>query len=221
MLNDPITALLKNKLAALGLLGFTLAVLLTSDAILYPHLSPLATVELSGLRWLLLVFPILGLGLVQHTNQLWAKALGWLIWFVFIPYALYSILEIRHVAEICRLSEGTYFTEYCAADTWKIVPLFFYAGLGVLGFYITTASLIRSLQLSWGTLVILALTLYSALTSVFGIYTRFNSWEIAYRPAAVWAEFLAVLMTNSFLLNVLLLWLLFSIVSLPLWLQKR
>lgn len=167
------------------LLALTFPLLLVSDHLLYTHLTPLSLVELAALRIFLLLVPVLASWYVHHVRSRAIRIAARFAWFVFFPYTLYSVMEIRHVAELCRLPQGFY-TTFCAADLWTLLPLMVYALAGLVGFVLSLRWMLGVIRVPTQRRILeLAAILWAALCSVLGIITRFNAWDIVVHPASV------------------------------------
>lgn len=192
---------------AVMIIGFYIALYL-HDTNLYPHLNVLNTAILAFLRFILIAIPItLGFLIIRFKNTKFFKILSLILWLLLIPYTIYSVTEIRHISELCRLPEGNvYYTEVCATELWTLFPTFLYAALGSLGFVFSVSQVISNLlSVSWKKqLAIIILCLYGGFTSVFGIYSRVNVWEIFSNPTSVVKNLIAVISQTSFLTNFLI-----------------
>lgn len=183
-------------------------VLFVYDSNLYPRLTSPHTAVLSLLRLGLLAAPlVLGFGIVKwKEKRLWRWAFL-LAWILFLPYTIYSITEIRHVAELCRLPvSGTYYTGECVADAWKLLPTLIYAFAGTIGFVFTVHQVTSSLAwFAWKRrALVLALCVYSAFASVFGLYSRLNVWRVFRAPGSTARTVAETFGQDGFVLNVVL-----------------
>ena len=192
---------------AVMIIGFYIALYL-HDTNLYPHLNELNTAILAFLRFILIAIPItLGFLIVRFKNTKSFKILFLILWLLLLPYTIYSVTEIRHISELCRLPESNvYYTEICIIKLWTLFPTFLYAALGSLGFVFSVSQVISNLlSMSWKKqLVIIILCLYGGFSSVFGIYSRVNVWEIFSNPTSVVKNLIGVISQTSFLTNFLI-----------------
>lgn len=192
---------------AVMIIGFYLALYL-HDTNLYPQLNTLDTAILSFLRFFLIAAPIVtGFLIVRFKDKKPLKILLLILWLLLIPYTIYSVTEIRHVSELCRLTESSiYYTEICATQVWTLFPTFLYAAFGSLGFVFSVSQVISNLiPVSWKKqLVIILLCLYGGFSSVFGIYSRVNVWEIFSNPANVVRNLTVTVSQTSFVTNFLI-----------------
>lgn len=188
--------MLHNKIrVSIGLFVVLLLVsLVMHDSNLYPHLSTFETVKLSTLRLLLLLGSVLFAGLYSKDMYKKLQPLFLMGTFITLPYTAYSIFEIRHISEICRLSVG-YYTDHCLYMSWTILPTFIYATVGLSMFFLSlyligkNKSIIEKYALTCFSIV------YVSLSSIFGLYSRVNIWEIFTQPVDV---FLAIIETMAY-----------------------
>lgn len=189
---------------AIMIIGFYIALYL-HDANLYPRLSTLDTAILAFLRFFLIAAPIvIGFLIIGFKNTKLLKILLLILWLLLIPYTIYSVTEIRHISELCRLPENSvYYTEICAIKLWTLFPTFLYAAFGSLGFVFSVSQVISNLiPVSWKKqLAIIILCFYGGFASVFGIYSRVNVWEIFSNPTDVVKNLMATVSQTSFITN--------------------
>lgn len=187
-----------------GLLGLFISLIL-HDWNLYPNLRPYGVPVLSTLRIFLLVVPvILGWLLTQEGKNKTQKLILWILWLFFLPYTIYSVTEIRHVAEVCRLSQGAY-TTICIDRLWTLYPTFIYALAGTLFFSFTLSQVAAKVFpiSSRKRIFILGTCFYVSLASVFGLYTRFNAWDLFTKSTIVFEAITKLLLNEHFYFNVL------------------
>lgn len=192
---------------AIMIIGFYFALYL-HDTNLYPHLSTSDATILAFLRFFLIATPIVtGFLIVRFKNIKLLKILLLMLWLLLIPYTIYSVTEIRHISEVCRLPENNvYYTEICATKLWTLFPTFLYATFGSLGFVFSVSQVISNIiPMSWKKqLVIIIICFYGAFSSVFGIYSRVNVWEIFSNPTNVVINLTATLSQTGFVTNFLI-----------------
>lgn len=197
----------------IGLFGLYGSLVL-HDGNLYPNLRPLGIPLLSTLRLFLLGIPLLcGWLLVRVPRITGVARVGvWVVWLFFLPYTIYSVTEIRHVSEVCRLAEGTY-TSVCADHLWMLYPTFIYALSGVAVFIYSVSAVATKLipTSSIKRAFILGICFYTSLASVFGLYTRFNAWDLMMKPVQTLTGLANVLSRSSFYLNTISFFLFTSI----------
>jgi uncharacterized membrane protein len=190
----------------LGFFGLFVSLLL-HDWNLYPNLRPYGVPVLSALRFFLLSASLVfGWMLVSGRRVTGVKrGLLWLGWAFFLPYTIYSVTEIRHVAELCRLSRGGTYTGLCIDQLWMLYPTLIYALAGTLIFVFTLSQVsTKSIAISGRKrLFILGVCLYASLASVFGLYTRLNVWDALWKPGFTFRAISQTLAIPSFYLNAL------------------
>lgn len=202
MHSNIIDVLYQNKKYILGAV-IVLGILFLHDEILYPQLTGFETLQLSSLRWLLLFIPVFATIGIVHTSII-LRWVSFFFWVLFIPYAQYSFLEIRHVSELCRIPDG-YFTQQCADITWQVLPSFIYGLIGLGIFILSLNKLTKQYAVLQRLVIIESVILYSAAASVFGIFSRMNSWEILTEPTKV-IQSIQHISTEPFLVNVVMIW---------------
>ncbi|HUT22580.1 MAG TPA: DUF1361 domain-containing protein [Candidatus Bipolaricaulota bacterium] len=168
---------------------FSLAGLLSSlflhERNLYSDAAFPISVRVTLLRFFIIAFPLLlGFLIAKQKKLNLPKIIFLILWTIFIPYTIYSISEIRHVAELCRLPENIFYTEMCLERAWSLIPTFIYAFGGVMIFVFSVVQVASSLYSKSikKQLCILALCAYASFASVFGLYTRFNVWDGILHP---------------------------------------
>ena len=178
------------------------------DVNLYPKLSYFNTLMLSSLRFFLLITPlIIGFLIVKFKKIFYIRIILLVIWIIFLPYTIYSITEIRHVAELCRLPfEGEYYTEICYIDLWTLFPTFIYAAFGSLGFVFSVSQVCSNLfSVSWKKqYMIIILCILCGTASVFGIYSRVNIWDFFSNPLFIMQSIIATFAELGFIFNSLI-----------------
>lgn len=158
--------------------------LMLHDGYLYPHLVWYQVAILSFLRLFLIGVPLLsGILMAHYKNKNWKWALL-CVWLFFLPYTIYSITEIRHVAEMCRLLSPVFFTEQCVKESWRLIPTFLYAFVGTLTFVFTVLQVVPLFfqNSCLKRMAVLGLCLYTSIAGVFGLYSRINEWGIFTQP---------------------------------------
>lgn len=179
--------------------------LLLHDWNLYPNLRPYGVPLLSAIRFILLTASfVFGLLLVRapKTRGLKRGSL-WFAWLFFLPYTIYSVTEIRHVAELCRLAMGVY-TDSCVGRLWTLYPVFIYALAGTIVFTFTLSCVATKLipSSSVKRAFILSICAYTSAASVFGLYSRFNVWDAFLQPLRTVYSIGRLMSEPSFYVNV-------------------
>ncbi len=163
--------------------------LIVFDWILYGRHGAERVLMLSSLRFFLLACPMfLGSLLIRlQPAALFQKTVLAALWLFFLPYTIYSVIEIRHVSELCRLAEGAFYAPTCLPGVWMLLPAFAYAMAGTLAFVFSVSSVTnKTFQRSWlKRIAILGICAYSALSSTFGLYSRLNAWDSLTRTKEV------------------------------------
>lgn len=124
--------------------------------------------------------------LIRHKklqkNRL-AFALIFLFWLAMLPNTAYLFFMVRHLVDYC----GDY-DKYrvCQTGSWTVIFFFTYALIGLPTFYYALSKMTGIVAKKWGSrirrlfpLVIIPLT---SIGVMFGLYERFNSWDIIKRP---------------------------------------
>lgn len=106
-----------------------------------------------------------------------------LIWLFFMPNTAYLLFIPRHLVNYC-----TDFDMYrvCADGSWKVLFFFTYAAIGIPTFYYALNKMKKLFNSMCGKiyatfLPIIAIPL-TTIAVMFGLYERFNSWDVVFRP---------------------------------------
>lgn len=204
MLSEKFTSLIRSKNTLyIFLIAILFVVLFLHDHNLYPHLKTLSTAELSFLRVLLIICPLIFGQLVNKYSSKVLKILFFTAWLLLIPYTIYSLTEIRHIAELCHIPAGEYFTEICVNKSWMLAPVFMYAFIGVLSFVYSLNKVSYNIILKpvKRNIFVILICLYCAVSSTFGLYSRINVWELLTRPIHSLTVLFDLLYVPSFLFN--------------------
>jgi len=99
-----------------------------------------------------------------------------LFWLAMFPNTAYLFFMVRHLVDYC--------TDYdifrvCQTGSWIALFFFVYALIGLPTFYYALSKMTKVVKRSWLPVVILPLT---SIGLLFGLYERFNSWDIITRP---------------------------------------
>src|SRR5689334_17118684 len=98
---------------------------------LYPQLSALEVTLQAALRVALTTLP-LGFGWAVRAGA--APVLRWAagaVSVLVLPYVLYNVFQVRHIAEMFRLAAGQPFAPAHAAEAWKLLPTLLYSALSL------------------------------------------------------------------------------------------
>lgn len=200
---------------AITAIAFYLSLVL-HDTYLYRNLSVPHAMALSLLRFFLIAIPLVAAVILTKKPAGWKRWFAWTGWLFFLPYTIYSMAEIRHVSETCRLTTKLFYTESCVEHAWHLLPVFIYAFVGTLVFVWSVVA-VCSRYIANSTrkrLVILLLCFYTAFASVFGLYSRFNMWGLLYQPRAVASAIFETMSRPHFFENVLAFTLFFATITL-------
>ncbi|MFH0838000.1 MAG: DUF1361 domain-containing protein [Patescibacteria group bacterium] len=124
--------------------------------------------------------------LIQHKKL--AKkplvfALVFLFWLAMLPNTAYLFFMVRHLVDYCADYDKF---RVCQTGSWKVMFFFTYALIGLPTFYYALSKMTDIVGKKWGMrvrrlfpLVVIPLT---SVGLMFGLYERFNSWDILRRP---------------------------------------
>jgi uncharacterized membrane protein len=137
----------------------------------------------------------------------WQKiiaAVVFFLWFIFLPNSAYLIVGIRHLLNFCPadLSDSI-----CVFGAWEIMYFFVFSVIGWIFFII----FLKQMQVLLAKIfspkisrrVILAIIPFVSLGVLLGLTERFNSWDIIYRPLAIWGNLLRYMTTWAYFRNFL------------------
>jgi uncharacterized membrane protein len=106
-----------------------------------------------------------------------------LFWLFMLPNTAYLFFIVRHLVNYCDD-----FDKYrvCLDGSWKVMFFFVYAAIGIPTFYYGLNRMERLFKSMCGKiyatfLPIIVIPLIS-IAVMFGLYERFNSWDILFRP---------------------------------------
>ncbi len=198
-----------NKYKTIPLAIIVFIVLFVHDTNLYPNLSIVHRFILSSLRLLLLAVPVILANFLNLPKSRSVRVAIFVALMLFIPYTLYSVTEVRHIAELCPVDSATYFTDNCSLSSWQLLPPLAYAIIGIAAYGMCLRRLKKHL-LNWqlGLLV-----LYISLATQFALQSRLNIWSIATQPADLVREVAMAVKTWAFWLNSTAFMLLFTAIT--------
>ena len=190
--------------AAIALSCIAFTILLIQGWALYPQYSLSEALFTAFLR---LLVPVLTIA-VTYTfhrgmwKQKWLASLTILVWILLIPYGLYNVTQVRHVAELCRLPEGYFFAGNCHDSLWMLLPILAYS-LGSLAIFLYSVKRVSSLlKPPFQRVLALSVFAYAAFATVIGISSRLDTLSIFLNfPATIAALRLAIYDTH-FWINV-------------------
>lgn len=121
--------------------------------------------------------------LSSHFLSFWPL---FFIWFFFYPNTAYLFFMVRHLVDYCP-DYDTF--RVCSEGSWVVFFFFTYALTGLPTFYYALNQMTRLLSQKWGRgwgaifpVIMIPLTSVGLL---FGLYERFNSWDIIKRPQQI------------------------------------
>lgn len=124
--------------------------------------------------------------LIQHKK--FAKkpvifALVFVFWLAMLPNTAYLFFMVRHLVDYCADYDKF---RVCQQGSWAVMFFFTYALIGLPTFYYALSKMTEAVDKRWGArvkrlfpLVIIPLT---SIGIMFGLYERFNSWDILRQP---------------------------------------
>lgn len=118
--------------------------------------------------------------LSQHKKLLKKPLLLWPIlalWLFMLPNTAYLFLMPRHLLDYC--ADYNAYRVCQTAGSWQVMFFSAYALIGLPTFYYALNKMSRLLKLKWLPLAVIPLT---GVGLMFGLYERFNSWDILSKP---------------------------------------
>jgi uncharacterized membrane protein len=103
-------------------------------------------------------------------------ALIFLFWLAMFPNTAYLFFMVRHLVDYCQ-DYDVY--RVCQTGSWVVLFFFFYALIGLPTFYYALNRMTKLIKRKWLPLPIIPLT---SIGLMFGLYERFNSWDVITRP---------------------------------------
>ncbi len=106
-----------------------------------------------------------------------------LIWLFFFPNTAYLFTIVRHLVNYCDD-----LTKYrvCLDGSWKVMFFFVYSAIGIPTFYYGLNKMERLFKSMCGKIYATALPIIiiplTTIAVMFGLYERFNSWDVVFRP---------------------------------------
>ncbi|MBU0705803.1 DUF1361 domain-containing protein [Patescibacteria group bacterium] len=152
-------------------------------------------------------------------------ALIFLFWLAMLPNTAYLFLMVRHLVDYCA-DYDVY--RVCRNGSWVVLFFFTYGLIGLPTFYYALSKMTDIVAQKWGKQAkkLFPLTVIP-LTSVglmFGLYERFNSWDILKKPlsllGAVTDYFNIPFLTTDFLVFTFTLYLIYYVTDF-FWKLKR
>jgi uncharacterized membrane protein len=134
-------------------------------------------------------------------------SLIFLLWFIFLPNALYLITDIRHLINFCPVSSPL---NVCVNGAWEIMFFFIYGAFG-WAFFVIYLNQMRDLlakifSKTTSKIIILAAIPILSLGVLFGLTERYNSWDFFLYPLAIFQNLLRYMSSWQYFRN----WLVFT-----------
>jgi uncharacterized membrane protein len=112
-----------------------------------------------------------------------AFILIFLFWLFMLPNTAYLIFDVRHLIDYC---DNLNIYRVCQNGSWLVIFFFTYAVIGVPTLYYAINKMSRVFATVFGKPAATLLPVFAIpLTSIglmFGLYSRFNSWDVLFRP---------------------------------------
>lgn len=169
--------MIKTSYKVFFLLCIAAASILIRDFTLYPSYSWSDGVFTAMIRLAVLFFTVY-LSYLFRPGMWKRKGLAILhvfLWISIIPHSFYNITQVRHVSEMCRLSQGNFFAGSCDDLLWTILPLLVYGIGSLVVFFYSVDRLASLIKGSYKYLFLLSVFGYAALGAVIGIYSRIDT----------------------------------------------
>lgn len=124
----------------------------------------------------------------RHDASLQSKKsisfwLIFLFWFFMLPNTAYLFFMVRHLVDYCHQYDAF---RVCAKGSWTVLFFFVYALIGLPTFYYSLKKMTNLMGHRYGHRIkIVFPLLIIPMTSIgllFGLYERFNSWDIFTKP---------------------------------------
>lgn len=103
-------------------------------------------------------------------------ALIFLFWLGMLPNTAYLFFMVRHLVDYCPEYDAY---RVCLTGSWTVLFFFTYALIGLPTFYYSLNRMTEILKRKWLPLVMVPLT---SVGLMFGLYNRYNSWDLLIRP---------------------------------------
>ena len=112
-----------------------------------------------------------------------AFILIFLFWLFILPNTAYLIFDVRHLVDYC---DNLDMYRVCQDGSWLVIFFFTYALIGVPTLYYAINKMSRVFYTVFGRSSETSLPVFAVpMTSIgvmFGLYSRFNSWDVLFRP---------------------------------------
>jgi len=124
------------------------------------------------------------------------------IWFFFFPNTAYLFTMVRHLVDYCS---GYDAFRVCPAESWVVMVFFLYALVGLPTYLYALSRMSGLLGLLFHKKLRVIFPVFmiplTAIGVLFGLFERYNSWEILTRPAQIIRTALGYFTDSSALLN--------------------
>lgn len=173
--------------------------------ILFPHLHLGGQLLQAWLRWLVLGAALLATYLLMNAkNHDRFIVIKWLFWLMIIPYPVYNIFQVRHIAELFHLAEHEHFAPGSNVNfIWTCLPVTAYSFIsGYTGFsciYSVAEKYFHSNIKRWyfGFFILI---LCSA-ASLYGLYSRLDTLHLFTDTLAIAKDLIAIFSQKQALVN--------------------
>jgi len=103
-------------------------------------------------------------------------ALIFLFWLAMLPNTAYLFLMVRHLVNYCA---NYNIFRVCQTGSWIVLFFFTYALIGLPTFYYALSRMTKLVKRKWLPAPVIPLV---SVGMLFGLYGRFNSWNVVTRP---------------------------------------
>ncbi|MBU0577005.1 DUF1361 domain-containing protein [Patescibacteria group bacterium] len=119
----------------------------------------------------------------QLKNDRFAFMLIFLIWLFVLPNTAYLFMIPRHLVNYC---DNLSMYRVCLDGSWLVMFFFAYALIGLPTFYYGLNKMVRIFKTMCGDLAAKLLPIFTipliSIAVMFGLYSRYNSWDVVFRP---------------------------------------
>lgn len=106
-----------------------------------------------------------------------------IIWFFFLPNALYLITDIRHLMDYCPSNS---YLDICPNNSWMLPFFFLYAIIGWYTFYDLLSKMANLFKKNvYKQLIIHSSLILAPLGVLIGLLNRVNSWNLITNPSKI------------------------------------
>lgn len=153
----------------------------------------------------------------QLKRDKFSFAILFLLWLFMLPNTAYLFFIVRHLVNYCDD-----FDRYrvCLDGSWKVLFFFTYAAIGLPTFYYGLnkmeklfKSMCGKIYATYLPIIVIPLT---TIAVMFGLYERFNSWDVILRPLGllrtVGSYFTDMIMLTDFLVITVCLYFIYYVI---------